>query len=254
MLTRTFFGRWLAQVRRRVTADGQPSSLLVGEFAFGQEEKTFYIGTPTGNVALSANIIPAPQLSIRSIEAGVRPEVSVAYLPTTNNSWLDCNPEVWLFAYRKLRKNGSGPYRRGGFVHPTDETRRYVNAPLYSGVQKRNAVLTPYTTEYPFLNAQNELPAPYEIFTLSSFDCFQFYWNKNQNARLTASHFPLSPGDLKCPRSRSSLRCSFQFRFLIDNPDTTAKEYKLFGPPSATLFCAPIYDTPSSLTGLRLYM
>jgi hypothetical protein len=246
MSFKVFFDHWLSPRRRPTDATGKPTNLAVGALAFDPARSTFYAGAPGQPVALSANIIPAPQIHL-SRYANDFPAISVSYLPTANNSWLQKNPEVWLFAYRRHTPN-----RSSGFVHPTHVSRADDNTALYSGVSDVGGIQTTYTTEFPFRRGDLSLPPPYARVLLTGFNCLEFYWNDATGTRPVPANFPViktgATSSLRCPRL-NSMRMRFQFRFAIDNPDTTAKEFKLFGPPSPAVYCAPNYSGNYRLAG-----
>lgn len=245
MSFKVFFDHWLSPSRRPTDATGKPTNLDVGALAFDPARSTFYAGTTGQPVALSANIIPVPQIHL-SRYANNFPAISVSYLPTANNSWLQKNPEVWLFAYRRRTAD-----RAAGFVHPTHVSRVSAATALYSGRSEINDITTTYTTEFPFV-FNNGQPAPYVRVPLTGFNCLEFYWNDNASRPPIPADFPIiktsTDSILRCPRL-NSMRMRFQFRFAIDNPDNTAREFKLFGPPSPAVYCAPNYVGNYRLNG-----
>jgi hypothetical protein len=238
MLFKIFFGRQPAPRRRPVSVDGTPTNLAAGELVFDPARNLFYAGAPNAPVAFNPNIIPAPQIHLSRYNNGL-PAISASYIPTANDSWLQKNPEVWLFAYRRRVLQ-----QAAGFVHPTHFSRALANTALYSGASETDLIPTSYTTEFPFQVFDNLTPKPYARVPLVGFDCLQFYWNDLTTARPVITDFPIIKTGLKsslrCPRV-GGLRLRLQFRFAIDNPDATAKEFKLFGPPSPIVYCAPVY-------------
>jgi hypothetical protein len=187
-------------------------------------------------------IMPPPRLHL--LNTGATPQLAISYLPTPHTAWLQNNPEVWLFAYRRPRKNNGGiGSNLGGFVHPTHSTRRETNTAVYTGKSKRKTVDTTYTTEYPF-EYDGRQPDPYERVPLTGFNHLEFYWHVAGDRRPVAGDFPITKiggkSPIICPRM-ASLRTRFYFRFAIDNPAPGARTFKLFSPPSVVLHCVPMY-------------
>jgi hypothetical protein len=246
MISKILFGRWLSPRRRPIDDNGTPTNLMIGELAFDPGQNMFYAGTANAPVSFNTNIIPAPQIHL-SRDGNDFPAIAVSYIPTANDSWLQRNPEVWLFAYRKRLKD-----RAAGFVHPTHVSRIDASKAFYSGASQVGEIPTTYTTEFPFLTAANVPPAPYERVPLAGFNCLEFYWNDATDSRPVLADFPViktnDSSTLRCPRL-NSMRMRFQFRFAVDNPDTTARAFKLFGPPSPVVYCSPNYLRNYRLSG-----
>jgi len=219
-------------------------------------------------------IIPAPKVTLLRRDHPDVPEIGISYEQTSTQEWL-ATSRVWLFAERAERgKSGGKRQKRRRFVHPPHYTRYYDGTngtPFWGGAGPRGAgpggpvsVLKTYHTEFRFEVHDERLtrkPRPYEICLLNAFNVFEFYWLLEEARIPTKEDFPINcipwadsgSGNGKrrkfpivCPRmgnkKRTALSLSFYFCFAVTNPDTTAKHPYLFGPPSQTIKCRPIFQ------------
>lgn len=210
--------------------------------------------------------------------------VSVSYAPSnTKTSWLTENTEVWLFVYKRRKKNNGENYptRKGGFRHPIDTSKPVTNSNFWGGGNAYSAHGYTYRTEFPFV-INSQIPDPYKRVVLDGFDPYQFFKYEASSLRqLLRSDCPVSGSrdDNSNPNSNDPIEfhkgeypvfaygstlgrqlrvVKFQFRFVIPNPDSSSTKYtKIMGPPSEIVNCRPIYynqrasQTPQIL-GLRL--
>ena len=135
----------------------------------------------SGGGGETAAAIPAPVLKWDQIGSGVPvPPLYVTYLPCLTSSWLSENTELWVFVYRRPKKKKwtgwINQHYASGFVHPADTSKWSLNAgkPFYAG--NPGKVLH---TEFPFLNPDGSLPAPYQMVNigLSGFNPLEHYIN-----------------------------------------------------------------------------
>ena len=237
--------------------------------------------------------IPAPIVSIQSINDS-NSMIEISYAPSnTRMSWLTENTEVWLFAHKR-QKGSQGANlgrRKGNFRHPIDSSKPITNSNFWGGGNgaAMNKDYT-YRTEFPFL-VGSTIPQPYQRVALTDFDPYQFYKLKKTgiNRQFLRADLPYAGTNndranypnfmsryFKCnfpglfaygeSKHRAITTVKFQFRFVIPNPDSSSTKYtKIIGPASEIIKCSPKFQftrpygettprTQPRIIGLRLYV
>lgn len=163
------------------------------------------------------------------------PDTLFSKWQAVDKRFLDHNPEIWLFMEKnRKRKMGNDIFTSKSWGHPPHNSGiKFPNSAFYPGVSA-NGFGVNYQTEFSISNISDE----YIHVPINVFDYFKANGPNPIDEDTDLSTLSLSTinGNSK------SLSLGMRFAIVIDNPDSTAKNPKLFGQMSA----------PISLTAVNL--
>lgn len=236
----------------------------------GPAKVHYYFNVVTNQWEPLATVLNSPQISSQNIvipelEIIIKnppenfnvfktPIIGAIWLPVaqpSNFSFLNLNPQIWLFRYKKKSHiksifNPNAPSilkRRNGrkWAHPSHQNGiNFPNGNMYSGENRNlaNEIQPGKNTEF---NCSNE---PYKIQILN-FN-IEDWVVKNTNFPFSSTTINL-PNIIKVLGDRDRKRSAiFKFAIVCDNPDNSSPNKKIIGPMSEQIILAPVYKGQNS--------